>query len=238
MSKGEMIKRSILVILYFFFTTLAGAEFYKYVDKNGEIHVTDNILSVPEDLRNQVETYKEESSETRPDPAYFPNIADQLDLSYSDRCFLKLFSSPSSGSGLTDYGTTGLSRDEFDQLKTAIQQEFGVNDQTVCAFVTPDPRFSTPELTWSNYEEALTAGRTDEVLECFSIDSIKRYKEIFAALGKEKMKEIALEMRPIQKIKQDADSAEYRITRNEGGQEITYYIYFQNMFGNWKIQNY
>jgi DNA repair exonuclease SbcCD ATPase subunit len=36
----------------------AQAAFYKYVDKNGTIHFTDRLDSIPEEYRNQIKVYK------------------------------------------------------------------------------------------------------------------------------------------------------------------------------------
>jgi len=45
----------------------AQASFYKYVDKNGSIHFTDNLDSIPQEYRNQIKVYREE--EEKPEPA-------------------------------------------------------------------------------------------------------------------------------------------------------------------------
>ncbi len=45
-------------------------------------------------------------------------------------------------------------------------------------------------------------------------------------------------MKPIQKITEDKGNAKYRIIRNVNGTEITFYIYFVNVLGNWKIDHY
>ena len=44
----------------------AQAYFYKYVDKNGNIHFTDSLDSIPEEYRNQIKEYREEET---PKPA-------------------------------------------------------------------------------------------------------------------------------------------------------------------------
>jgi len=230
----------IFIILQFFFicTTLVHAEFYKYIDKNGEIHFTDNILSVPENNRGQIKTYKEATSTTRSDSAPTAKYSDQLNLSASDKCYLKMFGRIFSGNVLTDYNAIGLTRDKFDQLKIEMQKRYGVNDETICASLTPDARFSSPDSTWALYKEALIKADIKQAMECFSLESVARYRAVFAALGKEKMKRMGLDMQPVQKITQSSTSAKYRIRRNEREQEITYYIYFGNEFENWKIQQF
>jgi tetratricopeptide (TPR) repeat protein len=103
--------------------------------------------------------------------------------------------------------------------------------------VNPDKRFSSPEKTWETYKKALMAGDLDLALECH-IPNNNKYRQIFKLMGKDKMKKMAEKMNPIGKITLDDMRAKYRITRNEKGNEITYYIYFSNINGEWKIVQY
>jgi hypothetical protein len=45
----------------------AQVAFYKYVDKNGNIHFTDKLYSIPKEYRNQIKIYKEAE---KPKPAF------------------------------------------------------------------------------------------------------------------------------------------------------------------------
>ena len=62
-----------LLALFFIFSLAplrlvhAQAAFYKYVDKNGNIHFTDKIDSIPKEYRNQIKVYKEKE---KPKPAF------------------------------------------------------------------------------------------------------------------------------------------------------------------------
>jgi hypothetical protein len=103
--------------------------------------------------------------------------------------------------------------------------------------VNPDKRFSSPEQTWETYRQALMAGDLDLALECHVFNDTK-YKKIFELMGKEKLKKMAEKMNPIGKITMNDMRAKYRIRRNEKGNEITYYIYFSNINGEWKIVQY
>ena len=103
--------------------------------------------------------------------------------------------------------------------------------------VNPDKRFSSPEKTWKTYRRTLMAGDLDLALECH-ISNNNKYREIFKVMGKDKLKEMAEKMNPIGKITLDNMRAKYRITRNQEGNEITYYIYFSNINGEWKIVQY
>ena len=103
--------------------------------------------------------------------------------------------------------------------------------------VNPDKRFSSPEKTWETYRQALIAGDLDLALECH-VPSNNKYEQIFKLMGKDKLKKMAEKMNPIGKITLNDKRAKYRIKRNEKGNEITYYIYFSNINGEWKIVQY
>ena len=101
-----------------------------------------------------------------------------------------------------------------------------------------DPRFSSPEATWSVHRQALINGDIDTALACFVPNSAEDYRKGYQGLGKEEMGRLAREMKPIEKITQDDQYAKYRIIRNINGTDITFYIYFANVLGNWKIDHY
>ncbi len=100
-----------------------------------------------------------------------------------------------------------------------------------------DDRFSSPEKTWETYTNYLIAGKLEMALECH-VPGDTQYREIFEVLGAEKLKKMGAGMNPIEKITQGNRRAKFRITRNENGREITYYIHFININGEWKIQQY
>ena len=68
----------------------------------------------------------------------------------------------------------------------------------------------------------------------------KKDIELYKILGKEKTKQIVSEMRPIEKITGDNERVKYRIKREEIIQEqthdITYYINFIKVYGEWRIE--
>lgn len=81
------------------------------------------------------------------------------------------------------------------------------------------------------------AGDLALALECH-VPNNNKYEQIFKVMGKDKLKEMAEKMNPIGKITLDNMRAKYRIARNQKGNEITYYIYFSNINGEWKIVQY
>lgn len=62
----------LIPLVFMVFASAASAEFYKYYDKEGNVHFTDDYNQVPEDQRNNVEGYEEYRREneesTTPDP--------------------------------------------------------------------------------------------------------------------------------------------------------------------------
>ena len=233
------------ILFFILFTSFAHAELYKYTDSKGVLHYTDNILSVPEDQRNQINTIEENKSPSRLDSAPTNEKSNQLNLSATDICYLKISGLIVSESDLTELKRMGITPEKFNKFKSKIQQKYGVNDNTVCAFASPytndtspDPRFASPELTYTVFKEALTKGEIKQVSECFSLRSKAKYIKAFTAMGTENLKQMVSNMVPIEHIYTHSDMAKYRIKRNEGGQDITYYIYFLNEFGNWKIEQF
>jgi len=62
----NLIKLFICLIIIFF-STPASAEFYKYVDENGNTHFTDDFNKVPEDQRAGLKGYEEPDSDSNTD---------------------------------------------------------------------------------------------------------------------------------------------------------------------------
>lgn len=100
-----------------------------------------------------------------------------------------------------------------------------------------DSRFSMPEKTWQLFVESLKKGDINAAVECFSPTSQQKFREIFMQL-KGKLNEIASDMGPIRMIKKEESRAEYDILRTENGKRYSYGLYFVNVLGEWKIEQF
>jgi hypothetical protein len=103
--------------------------------------------------------------------------------------------------------------------------------------IGPDKRFSSPEKTWETYMNTLAAGDIDLAMECY-IPRRSEHREVFKALGRDKMKEIARSMGKIHKVKAGETTAEYMIIRKENGKEFSYDLRFHNIDGEWKMEEF
>jgi tetratricopeptide (TPR) repeat protein len=102
--------------------------------------------------------------------------------------------------------------------------------------IGPDKRFSSPEKTWETYRNAMKAGNIDTVRECYVLETWQW--RAFAQMGKERMIELGEKMGNIGKVIAGENEAKYRIRRMEKDKEITYYIYFHNIDGEWKMREF
>lgn len=98
----------------------------------------------------------------------------------------------------------------------------------------PEKRFSSPEETWNVYRKALIEGDIDTAMECYILGR-KGPKKAFSFSNKGKTRGIGEKMGDIERITGNEQNAKYRIKRVENGKESTYYIYFYNIDGEWKM---
>ena len=55
--------RFLIFLMLVSFSMTASAEFYRYVDKKGNVHYTDNLNTIPENLRTDIYEYSESQSD-------------------------------------------------------------------------------------------------------------------------------------------------------------------------------
>lgn len=101
----------------------------------------------------------------------------------------------------------------------------------------PDLRLATPEKTRELHKAAMLNNDGDLFRKTLS-RSDHPLAEIFALLDPAKRKKIAAEIRPTERISMEKNRAQYRIKREMEGEEITFYIYFVKILGEWKIEDY
>lgn len=117
----------------------------------------------------------------------------------------------------------------------ALKENYGIDDITKIG--DPDPIFSSPEKTWNLYVQAMIEGDFSLLQRCHTSPKSKKV-EMYNVLGKEKVKQIALEMKQFEQISGDDKKAKYRIKRNISGNDLTFYIYFVKLFGEWKVDDF
>ena len=126
-----------------------------------------------------------------------------------------------------------------DKLKGLIEylkREYGIDD--IESIEKPDERLSSPEKTWELYRSSFLAGDIELANKCLMPKYREKHDAIRKAIGDDKMKHNIEEMRSIEKVIEEGGRAKYRIKRKIGDQDITFYIYFVEVFGQWKILRY
>ena len=142
---------------------------------------------------------------------------------------------PLKQAGLIPEEMDGIPKKQLKYLKLILKQELGVN--SLDDINNPDPKFSSPEKTWEVYKAALIKGNLELAEECH-IHRNSNQITIYKKIGVEKTKELAMNFRPIEKVYGDKERCKYRIKRYISGNDITFYIYFANVFGEWKIEQF
>jgi hypothetical protein len=121
-------------------------------------------------------------------------------------------------------------------LKMMLKEEFGIED--INSIGNPDPKFSSPEKTWTVYKNAMIRGDFDSAYKCLMPRYQKKFRSIVGVVGEQRMSEMAKAMNPIEEVISDENSAKYRLIRNIKGNDIAFYVYFLRVFGEWKIDRY
>ena len=158
----------------------------------------------------------------------------QSHLSSEDRALIEVLKNQSLIS--QDMNEEQITHEYLDYLKLMLKEEWGVDD--VNSIGNPDPKFSSPEKTWSVYKNAMITADFESAYKCLMPRYEKKLRSIVKAVGDKRMSEQAKAMNPIEKVVLDENSAKYRLIRNIKGKDISFYVYFINIFGEWKIDKY
>lgn len=105
-----------IIISFLLFSASAGAEFYKYVDEDGNSRFTDDINEVPEAQRANIRSYEESVSEGIP----------EQDVSQENQTDQAAADQETNFPDLSDNAQESLddNRKRIEQLKTEIDQEY------------------------------------------------------------------------------------------------------------------
>ena len=261
-NKTKPILIGIFLLLIFPPATLG--EIYKYVNEKGVTVFSNKIGTVPKDQKLEVKKYVESTEQTNfnsdlseDDLRFIEQLktfnlidedADIENVTHEDLELLRSYFQNEDRRIFIHLKDMGLipekfpaeyvSDEQWEKFKWYIGR--GIPFKSIGS--PPDPRFSSPEETWELYKNSLKLGNFDTALQCLTQSRAKQEAKVMGLLGKDQMREIAEAMQPIQKITQDEETAKYRIRRTEevNGElvDITYYVYFVNLLGNWKINQY
>lgn len=105
-----------------------------------------------------------------------------------------------------------------------------------CA-VAPDQRFASPEKTWEYLMSSLEQGDVETALSSFTPSLKEKRKSLFSKMSSNQMNKLAKSFSGFAKTKNsgDGDLREYVVLRRADDKDMLGFIYFTNIFGEWKI---
>ena len=257
-------QRMLLILLTYFQLCKAQAfgEIYQWTDSDGAIHFSDSTERAPSRAHPVIRQEEQTSSPsdsipTAPSKQFFKEgdkhgsnkikkngLSDQLDPSYKltseEKQYLYLILkefkiSKSDTDKLVSHITT---RGDLKSLMQYLQYlDEGIPFDISVITNAPDPNFASPETTWDLYRKSFIQGKLEVALKCLSPGCAHKQSQMFQNLSKDVLNVMGNQFGPIQKVMKDAETAKYRIKRDEHGRQITYYVQFVNIFGNWKIDS-
>ena len=95
-------------------------------------------------------------------------------------------------------------------------------------------QFSSPEQTWSIYQDALQKGDFDLAQKCCCVGKTK-HVAIFQRMKETKRQRILQNIKSLEKIHVKGDRAKYKLVKDLNGVDIASYIYFARIDNQWKI---
>ena len=96
---------------------------------------------------------------------------------------------------------------------------------------------SSPEAVWDHFKTAMLKGNYDLALECCCPEN-NNFVQRLTKFGQVKTNRVFSSVTSIEKVFQDNASAQYKVHRNINGTDLTTYVSFANIEGQWKITNY
>ncbi|MGB5618976.1 MAG: hypothetical protein WBM78_19205 [Desulfobacterales bacterium] len=209
------------------------ADIYKYKAADGTIVYTDDLSRIPEDQRSKV-TMMPQIVETKSETEQRKNDA-KNNLSWKDRDLIKILKQKSIIEN--DLSDKEITPEYLAYIQLMLKHEIGIDDITTWQ---PDRRLSSPEQTFELYKQAFLNRDLNLVLKCIMPRMRDLHKEMFKKMSADELRQIGKGMSSIEKIEAESNYAKYRIKRKEqhNGKtnDITYNIYFTNVFGEWRIE--
>jgi hypothetical protein len=234
----------VMIIIFLLLVTpgQVRGDLYQYRSSDGSVIITDDVNKVPDDQRERAR-FKEiappvpAGQDAAPAPELKTRKRRPAQERSSDdggprRQAREAVSVPARDDGPRNENETEEMKKLRAWTRERVDSESGSKDQK------PDPKYATPEATWSAFKDALMSGDMEMALDCFLPASATRYRQSFTEFGRDKMMAMGRDMRPIRRIAQNGKNGKYVTRKNEFGQEISYLIYFDYLSGNWKINQF
>jgi ankyrin repeat protein len=101
----------------------------------------------------------------------------------------------------------------------------------------PDPKYTSPESTWTHYREALLRGDFDSAQKCH-VPGVKMV-DAYRQMGVEKTRKFVSDMpEKLHRVSGDSKMAEYELLTVKDGKTYSFQVQFMNVYGEWKIYTY
>jgi len=96
---------------------------------------------------------------------------------------------------------------------------------------------SSPEAAWDHFKTAMIAGNYAAALECCCPENTD-FVQRLTKFGQDKTNRVFRSVTSIEKVFQDNRSARYMVHRSINGTNLTTYVSFAKIAGQWKIASY
>lgn len=127
----------------------------------------------------------------------------------------------------------GLEADRYKSDMTDICEDAVLVQLSLDRSAGPDPKLATPELTWAYYLESLRSGDRDSALSCLVSTARSKFRDVIKSASDEQLRRMGESMKAFTLTGVSfGNFTEGVATRHDGH---TGMIYFQNVGGEWKI---
>lgn len=225
----------VLLVLSTLFHGDGWAEIYKYKAADGTMVFTDDVSRIPADQRPKAEMMPQIVESKSATELHENSI--KTNLSWEDMDLVNILKQK--GVIENDMNEEEITPEYLAYIQLVLKEEVGIDDIRTWQ---PDGRLSSPEDTFRLYKQSLITHDVDLLLKCLMPQIRALHQKVFESVEPEKLRQMGEGMSPIQKITAESNNAKYRIRRKEehNGQthDITYYIYFTNVLGEWRISQF